>query len=91
MLIQYYVGIGHDMYVGRHSVVSSNVSVGGKTQIGQQTYIGLGAAIRDTLVIGDDTIVSMGAVVHQDVGDGVIVVGNPARVVRHNEKGSIFQ
>lgn len=91
VLIQYYVGIGHDMYVGRHSVVSSNVSVGGKTRIGQQTYIGLGAAIRDTLVIGDDTIVSMGAVVHQDVGDGVIVVGNPARVVRHNEKGSIFQ
>ena len=79
------------MYVGRHSVVSSNVSVGGKTRIGQQTYIGLGAAIRDTLVIGDDTIVSMGAVVHQDVGDGVIVVGNPARVVCKNDSGTVFR
>lgn len=91
VLIQFYVGIGHDIHVGQHSVVSSNVAIGGKTRIGEQTYIGLGAAVKDTLSIGNDTVVSMGAVVSQDVGDGVIVVGNPARVARHNENGVIFK
>ena len=91
VLIQFYVDIGHDIHVGKHSVVSTNVAVGGKTRIGEQTYIGIGAAVRDELSIGSDTIVSMGAVVYQDVGDGVIVVGNPARVVRNNEKGAVFK
>lgn len=91
VLIQYYVDIGHDMHVGRHSVISSNVAIGGKTQIGEQTFIGLGAVIRDELSIGSDAIVSMGAVVYRDIADRVIVVGNPARVVRNNEKGVIFK
>lgn len=91
VLIQHYVGLGHDNYVGKHSVISSNVGIGGNTRIGEQTYIGLGAAIKDTLTIGNNTVVSMGAVVYRDIEDGVIVVGNPARISRRNETEVIFK
>jgi acetyltransferase-like isoleucine patch superfamily enzyme len=39
----------------------------------------MGALVRDHVAIGIDAVVGMGAVVTADVGDGVTVVGVPAR------------
>ena len=44
--------------------------------------IGAGAVILPGIRIGKHSIVGAGAVVTKDVPDGVVVVGNPARVVK---------
>lgn len=90
VLVQSYVRVGHDIQVGAHSVLSSNVGIGGGTNIGEDTYIALGAMVRDGLVVGSNTVVGMGAMVSRDIPDGVIALGNPARVMRRNETGKIF-
>jgi maltose O-acetyltransferase len=49
-------------------------------EIGQGSWIGVNATILHGVKIGKNCIVSAGSVVNSDVKDGMVVVGNPARV-----------
>ncbi len=51
--------------------------------IGDDVWIGAGARILKGVSIGDRAIVGSGAVVTKSVPPDVVVVGNPARVVKH--------
>lgn len=83
--------IGHDVQIGKNSVISSMVNMGGACVVGDDSYIGMGALIKEGVRIGTGSIVGMGSVVYNDVPDGVIVVGNPARVSRLNENQRVFK
>lgn len=83
--------VGHDVQVGRNTVVSSMVNIGGACVIGDNSYLGMGALIKEGLRIGSNSIVGMGSVVYNDIPDGVIALGNPARVMRPNTDKKIFK
>jgi sugar O-acyltransferase (sialic acid O-acetyltransferase NeuD family) len=83
--------IGHDVFVGDHSVISSLVNLGGATCVGQGTYIGMGAQIKEGVKIGSNVIIGMGSVVYNDIPDGVIALGNPARPMRKNIDQKVFK
>jgi len=83
--------IGHDVMVGVGAVISSMVNLGGAVTVGPQVYIGMGALIKEQLSIGANSIVGMGSVVHRDIPEGVIALGNPARVARLNEDRKVFK
>jgi acetyltransferase-like isoleucine patch superfamily enzyme len=51
--------------------------------IGRNVWIAGRATILKGVTIGDDSVVGYGSVVVSDVPRGVVVAGNPARVVRH--------
>ena len=51
-------------------------------KIGKNVWIGAGATVLPGVIIGDNSVVGAGAVVTKDVPSNVIVVGNPARVLR---------
>jgi UDP-perosamine 4-acetyltransferase len=74
--------IEHDCEIGDHVHVSVGAMLGGGVRVGEATLIGLGAVVRHGISIGRLSIVGAGAVVVDDVPDGVVVVGTPARVVR---------
>lgn len=50
--------------------------------IGRNVWIGGGAKILPGVTIGDNAVVGAGSVVTKDVPAGVIVGGNPARIIR---------
>jgi maltose O-acetyltransferase len=50
--------------------------------IGDNVWLGGGAIVLPGVTIGDNSVVGAGAVVTADVPADVVVVGNPARVVR---------
>ena len=50
--------------------------------IGNNVWIGAGAIILPGVSIGDNSIVGAGAVVTKSFGENLIIVGNPARVLR---------
>jgi acetyltransferase-like isoleucine patch superfamily enzyme len=52
------------------------------TLVKKGASIGSGSTILSNLVIGESALVGAGSVVTKDVPPGVIVVGNPARVLR---------
>ena len=53
-----------------------------RTRVKQRAAIGTGAIVLPGVTIGEAAIIGAGAVVTADVEDGVVVLGNPARVVR---------
>jgi acetyltransferase-like isoleucine patch superfamily enzyme len=53
------------------------------TLVKRGASIGSGATILANVTIGENSIVGAGSVVTKDVPVGCIVVGNPARILRH--------
>lgn len=83
--------IGHDVFIGQDSAISSQVNLGGNVQVGNGTFVGMGAKIRERVVIGNQCVIGMGSVVMSDVPDGVLALGNPARVIKKNDGDNLFQ
>ena len=55
--------------------------------VGHGVWIGAGAVILPGVTIGEHAVVGAGAIVTKDVPAGVIVAGNPARIVRSIKTG----
>jgi acetyltransferase-like isoleucine patch superfamily enzyme len=90
--IEDHVFIGHNVAFVNDSFPRATTSTGElqtgddwaveKTVVKKGASIGSGATILSNVTIGERAIVGAGAVVTRDVPPGVIVVGNPARVLR---------
>lgn len=83
--------IGHGIQIGSHTALSSYAVIGGDSTIGECTYIGMGALVKEKLRIGSCVVIGMGSVVHYNIEDGLIALGNPAKVVRRNEDQKVFK
>lgn len=88
--IQPHAVIGHDIHIGKHSVVGSNSEIGGSNIIGERVFIGFMVGTLQGLTIGNDVEISAGSIVFRDIEPGMIVMGNPARVIRRNEGQGVF-
>lgn len=83
--------VGHDISIGRHSVVSSCSVLGGGTKIGEQSFIGLNCSVKERTSIGQSVVIGMHSAVFYDIPDEVVALGNPCRVVRKNDSGLVFK
>lgn len=63
-----------------------NLQVFGRIRVGDGTIIGMGAMLLPGTTIGAGCIVGAAAVVKGQVPDGMVVVGNPARVLKPTEE-----
>ena len=91
VMIQFNTVIGHDVTISENSVVSSSAIIGGGVEVGKNTFIGMGVILKEKIKIGSNSIIGMGAVVYQDIPDGMIAIGNPARVTRSNTDQKVFK
>jgi len=78
---------GVHLYAATHPIDAdlrySGQELGKPITIGSKVWVGGGAIILPGVTVGDRSIIAAGAVVTKDVPSGVIVAGNPARVVRN--------
>ena len=77
--------IDHDCVIGKHCHIAPGVTMSGGVSVGDSVHVGVGATIIQGVKIGDRATVGAGAVVVNDVPDGAVVVGVPAKVVRYND------
>ncbi len=96
-----YVEIGDDVWFGQavfvsdasHGYQDPEMPIGRQfgthqpVRIGSGSWIGHGAMLMPGTVLGRNVVVGAGSVVRGTIADHSVVVGSPARVVRHLEPG----
>lgn len=78
--------IDHDCVIDNFAHISPNVALAGNIKVGEGAHIGIGASVLPNINIGKWSVVGAGAVVIEDVPDNVIVVGNPAKILKVNKE-----
>lgn len=78
--------IDHDCLIDDYVHISPNSCLCGGVSIGEGTQVGAGAVIIPGIKVGKWSLIAAGAVVMKDVPDNVLVLGNPARVIKEIEK-----
>ncbi len=86
--VEDYAAIGHGTQVGDFCHVCAKSTIGGGSSIGQGTFIGLHSIFKQNTTVGDYVTVGMGSVVVKDVPEKVVVVGNPARVIKSRDENT---
>jgi len=74
--------IEHDCDIADHVHVSPGATLGGGVKVSQGAHVGIGATVLQRVHIGSMALVGAGAVVIDDVSEGSVVVGVPARPIR---------
>jgi acetyltransferase EpsM len=74
--------IEHDCVLMDNVDIAPRCCIAGGVSIGMSTFVGINATILPGLIIGGNAVIGAGSVVTSNVPDGVIVAGNPARVIK---------
>jgi len=82
----YLVGGGHDFGDPERPVLEQQRSSRG-IELGDNVWLGTGTKVLDGVRIGRNVVVGAGSVVREDLPDGVIAAGVPARVLRERSPG----
>jgi sugar O-acyltransferase (sialic acid O-acetyltransferase NeuD family) len=83
-IVNHQATVDHECRLGDGVHVAPGATLCGCIEVGNNTLIGAGAVVLPRIKIGADVVVGAGAVVTQDVPDGLVVVGNPARIMVRN-------
>ena len=78
--------IEHDCELSDYVHISPNASLAGNVKVDEGSHIGIGACIIPGVTIGKWVTVGAGAVVIENIPDYAVVVGNPAKVIKYNNK-----
>jgi UDP-3-O-[3-hydroxymyristoyl] glucosamine N-acyltransferase len=77
------VHIAHNVEIGRNCVLTAGTIVGGSTKIGDVSWCGLNCTIKHKLIIGNSVIIGNGASVINNIPNGDIVAGVPAKPIKN--------
>ncbi|MCR4826966.1 MAG: acyltransferase [Bacteroidales bacterium] len=75
----------HGGVYSQHRKYNKSMEHFGKIKIGNYTYIGDSCLVMGGVTIGNDVIVAAGTVVTKSIPDGVMVAGNPMRIIGNTE------
>ncbi len=79
VLINTRANLHHDIIIGDYCEIAPNALLLGRAKIGNSVFIGAGAVILPDVTIGNNCTIGAGAVVTKNIGDDMVVKGNPAR------------
>ena len=83
--------IDHECIIEDGVHVMGSAYIAGRVKIKKYSSIGANATILPDLLIGKNCIVGAGAVVTKNIPDNTVVVGNPAKFLKKNNKKYNFK
>ena len=75
--------VDHDCKIGDFVHIAPGATLCGGVKVGKRTLIGANATVLPNCEIGANVNVGAGAVVTTDLPDNVVVVGVPAKIIKH--------
>lgn len=77
--------VAHDTELGNHNFLAAHSVIGSNVKIKNYVFTGLNSTINNQISIAENTMVGMGSVVMKSIIEpNLVVVGNPARVLKEN-------
>jgi UDP-N-acetylbacillosamine N-acetyltransferase len=77
--------VDHDCAIDDGAHVGPGARLAGRVVVERAAWIGIGAVVIEGVRIGAHALIGAGGVVVNDIPEGVVAYGNPARVVRKAE------
>jgi UDP-N-acetylbacillosamine N-acetyltransferase len=74
--------VDHECLIEDGVHIGPGVHLGGRVFVGRAAWVGIGATVRDGVTIGAGAMVGAGSVVVNNIPEGVLAYGVPARVVK---------
>lgn len=84
------VQIGHNVTVGRQTIICAQVGISGSTQVGNRVTLAGKVGINGHIEIGDGVVIAAMAGVTKDVPSGEILIGLPARPAREFKENFVL-
>ena len=78
--------VEHDCIIEDFVHVSPKAALAGNVRVCEGANIGIGAVVIQGLTIGKWSTIGAGSVIINDVPDYAVVVGNPGKVIKYNDK-----
>jgi len=82
--------VDHDSHLDDFASIGPGATLAGNVRVGAYSAICLQACVAEKVRVGPHTVVGAGSVVLDDLPDGVIAFGTPARIVRSRSKGERY-
>jgi sugar O-acyltransferase (sialic acid O-acetyltransferase NeuD family) len=89
-LVNTRASLDHHGVLEDYASLAPGVTTGGNVSIGEGSAVSIGAIVLHGRSIGDWSVVGAGATVIEDVPDGVVAYGTPAKVIRERESGAKY-
>ena len=83
--------IGHDVTIGTNTIISAKTFIAGHCIIGNRVFMAPASVMRDRLNIGDDCVISIGATLFKNMKAKTVAIGNPAKIIKRDEKKGLFE
>lgn len=81
------VNVAHHTVLGMGSFYSQGNNVGASINIKEYAYSGIGVTIMTGVKeIGSKSLLGAGAIIIRDVPDYAVVVGNPGKIIKYNDR-----
>lgn len=77
---------GHDVIIGDHSWLSSQIVVSGGVEIGPHCFVGINASIRDSVKIGKESIIGAGSLILRDVKEKSVFIARQTELYKLNSE-----
>lgn len=77
------VHVAHNVQIGRNCQLAAGTIIGGSASIGDSCWTGLNSTLKNQIHLGNAVLVAAGACVINDVPDGEIVAGVPAKSIKN--------
>ena len=73
--------IDHECVLGNYVHIAPGAVLCGNVKIGDNSFVGANAVVKQGITIGNNVVIGAGSVVVHNLEDGVVVAGNPAKVI----------
>ncbi len=83
------VQIGHNVVVGEHSLIVSQVGIAGSATLGRNVVLGGKVAVKGHITLEDGVMVAAKSGVHTNLSKGAIVGGSPVLPIKQWTKAAI--